>query len=146
MSQEYTLVRDIVSGHNERMHNIKKYYPFFRLSEISFAQYKDGKYEILDMGYILMAVLRFFIEENNFNEKATFDSMIEIKDNVCVIAYSLDPNVIHVIFKKISGTMITNNRFKNKSPKGLNIVAFSLNTIPMIEPTIIATKRIIVDL
>ena len=46
MSQEYTLVRDIVSGHNERMHNIKKYYPFFRLSEISFAQYKDGKYEI----------------------------------------------------------------------------------------------------
>ena len=28
--------------------------------------------------------------ENNFNEKATFDSMIEIKDNVCVIAYSLD--------------------------------------------------------
>ena len=66
MSQEYTLIRDIVSGHNERMHNIKKYYPFFKLSEVSFGQYKDGRYEMLDMGYILMAVLRFFIEENNY--------------------------------------------------------------------------------
>lgn len=69
MSQEYTLVRDIVSGHNERMHNIKKYYPFFKVSQISFGQYMEGKYEVLDMGYILMAVLRFFIEENNFREK-----------------------------------------------------------------------------
>lgn len=69
MSQEYTLIRDIISDHSERMHNIKKYYPFFKLSEISFSQYKEGRYDILDMGYILMAVLRFFIEENNFHEK-----------------------------------------------------------------------------
>lgn len=69
MSEEYTLVRDIVYDHNERMLNIRKYYPFFRLKEISFSQYKDGRYEILDMGYIMMAVLRFFIEENNFREK-----------------------------------------------------------------------------
>ena len=51
-----------------------------------------------------------------------------------------------VMFKKISGIIITNNRFKNKSPSGLSIVAFSLKMIPMILPTIIATKRIIVDL
>lgn len=37
--------------------------------DASFDQYKDGKYCALDMGYILMAVLRFFIEENNFKEK-----------------------------------------------------------------------------
>ena len=37
--------------------------------DVSFEQYKDGKYSALDMGYILMAVLRFFIEENNFREK-----------------------------------------------------------------------------
>ena len=29
-----------------------------------------------------------------------------------------------VMFKNISGIIITNNRFKNKSPNGLNIVAF----------------------
>src|SRR5574344_1926952 len=69
MSEEYALIRDIVYDHNERMLNIKKYYPFFKLSEISFQQYKEGKYDILDMGYILMAVLRFFIEQNNFCEK-----------------------------------------------------------------------------
>ena len=51
-----------------------------------------------------------------------------------------------VIVRKMSGTMITNKRFKNKSPNGLNIVACSWNTIPTTAPTIIATKRIIVDL
>lgn len=74
MSEEYTLVRDIVCDHNERMLNIKKYYPFFKLSEISFSTYKEGKFDMLDMGYIVMAVLRFFIEENNFREKpVTYD-------------------------------------------------------------------------
>lgn len=60
---------EIISDHRERMLNLKKYYPFFKLIDISFSQYKEGKYEILDMGYILMAILRFFIEENNFKEK-----------------------------------------------------------------------------
>ena len=69
MSEEYTLVRDIVYEHNERMHNIKKYYPFFKLAETSFSQYKEGRYAGLDMGYIVMGVIRFFIEENNFRER-----------------------------------------------------------------------------
>lgn len=61
--------QDIISDHRERMLNLKKYYPFFRLTETSFSQFKDGRYEALDMGYIVMAILRFFIEENNFKEK-----------------------------------------------------------------------------
>ncbi len=69
MAQEHILIRDIVQDHNERMLNIKKYYPYFKLSENAFSQFQGGKYEELDMGYILMAVLRFFIEENNFKEK-----------------------------------------------------------------------------
>lgn len=63
------MLSDIVSDHKERMINLKKYYPFFKLSQISFEQLLEGKCVILDMGYILMAVLRFFIEENNFKEK-----------------------------------------------------------------------------
>ena len=63
-----TMHGDIISDHRERMLNLKKYYPFFKLTQISFSQFKDGRYEILDMGYILMAILRFFIEENNFKE------------------------------------------------------------------------------
>lgn len=69
MAQEHILIRDIIQDHNERMLNIKKYYPYFKLSENAFTQFQGGKYEELDMGYILMAVLRFFIEENNFKEK-----------------------------------------------------------------------------
>ncbi len=69
MSQEFVLTRDIVYDHNERMQNIKRYYPYFKLAESTFSLYKEGKYDMLDMGYIMMAVLRFFIEENNFKEK-----------------------------------------------------------------------------
>lgn len=69
MSEEYILTRDIIYDHNERMLNIRKYYPYFRLSEMSFRQYKDGQFDNLEMGYILMAVLRFFIEKNNFDEQ-----------------------------------------------------------------------------
>lgn len=69
MQKEHILVNEIITDHRERMLNLKKYYPFFRLSETSFSWFKDGQYDDLDMGYILMAVLRFFIEENNFKER-----------------------------------------------------------------------------
>ena len=69
MAEEFILTRDIIQDHSERMLNIKKYYPYFKLTEGAFTQFAGGRYEELDMGYILMAVLRFFIEENNFREK-----------------------------------------------------------------------------
>lgn len=69
MAEEFILTRDIIQDHSERMLNIKKYYPYFKLAENAFTQFAGGRYEELDMGYILMAVLRFFIEENNFREK-----------------------------------------------------------------------------
>lgn len=69
MAEEYILARDIIHDHSQRMLNIKKYYPYFKLTDNAFAQFQGGRYQVLDMGYIMMAVLRFFIEENNFNEK-----------------------------------------------------------------------------
>ena len=51
-----------------------------------------------------------------------------------------------VMFKKISGTIITNSKFKNISPKGLSTAAFSWNITPTIAPTIIEASKIIVDL
>ena len=63
------MLNDIITEHKERMLNLKKYYPFFKLMDVSFAQFQEGRYEMLDMGYIVMGILRFFIEENNFKEK-----------------------------------------------------------------------------
>lgn len=106
MPKEQVLVNDIIAEHRERMLNLKKYYPFFRLSEISFSWFMDGKYDNLDMGYILMAVLRFFIEENNFKEQAVtysryaefmteclkrdFDIVLEPEDNKVLVDYIFD--------------------------------------------------------
>ncbi len=69
MAERYIMIHDILSEHRDRMFNLKKYYPFFVLSETTFNQYKDGKYSDLDMGYITMATLRFLIQENNFRER-----------------------------------------------------------------------------
>lgn len=66
---EYALTGDIIKHHSSRMQNLKKYYPFFKLQETSLHQFRDGKYDFIDMGYMTMAVLRFFIEENNFNDR-----------------------------------------------------------------------------
>ena len=41
------------------------------------AQYKDGQYAGLDMGYIVLAVLRFFIEENHFKDRDVTYPMYE---------------------------------------------------------------------
>ena len=71
------MLSDIVSDHKERMINLKKYYPFFKLSQISFEQLLEGKCAILDMGYILMAVLRFFIEENNFPDDIDYGEVYD---------------------------------------------------------------------
>lgn len=65
--EEYKMIQEVSDFYYERMQNLKKYYPFFRIMDSSLLQFKDGKYADIDMGYILMAVLRFFIEENNFN-------------------------------------------------------------------------------
>lgn len=70
MERQHIVTHEMIYEHGERMQNIRKYYPFFRLMDISFSQYRDGQYACLDMAYIVMVLLRFFIEENNFNDKA----------------------------------------------------------------------------
>lgn len=68
MAEKYIMIHDIMSEHKDRMLNLKKYYPFFVLCETTFSQYKEGKFIDLDMGYITMASLRYFINENSFHE------------------------------------------------------------------------------
>ena len=69
MALKHVMINDIIAENNARMLNLKKYYPFFVLNETTFSQYKDGKFSFLDMGYITLATLRFFINENNFHER-----------------------------------------------------------------------------
>ena len=109
MSEEYSLLRDIVYEHNERIRNLKKCYPFFKLAENSFQQYKEGKYAGLDMGYIMMAVLRFFMEENNFKEKdvayeeyAAFLHVILQQDFAMYLEEEEEQELISYIFDKLT--------------------------------------------
>lgn len=65
---ETRLINDVVESHQERMAHLKRYYPFFRLMDLRFTQYRSGQYASVDMGYVVMAVLRFFIEYNHFQD------------------------------------------------------------------------------
>ncbi len=69
MAEQFILLNDIIDNHELRMDNLKKYYPFFRLQEMGFDKFKDGRFDYLDMGYITLACLRFFIDENSFNDR-----------------------------------------------------------------------------
>ena len=67
--ENYILMNDMVQAHEERMMHLKRYYPFFRLMDSGLTQYRDGAYAKLDMSYIVLAVLRFFIEANHFHDQ-----------------------------------------------------------------------------
>ena len=68
-TESHILIHVIIDEHEERMIQLKKFFPFFRLCDHSLNQFRDGRYEGIDMGYVTMAVLRFFIEENSFNDR-----------------------------------------------------------------------------
>lgn len=106
MNSELDYINEIISEHNERMQNLKKYYPFFKIREISLDLYKDGIYNFIDMGYIVIATLRLFIEENNFNNvgvsfeqfswftteilKRDYDLYLDEKENMQLVNYIFD--------------------------------------------------------
>ena len=46
---EHILIHEMIEDHNERMLNLRKYYPFFQLMNTNFSTYKEGRYEVLDM-------------------------------------------------------------------------------------------------
>ena len=67
MDIQTNVLHEIRSEHGLRMESVKKYYPFFEITGHDLRQFKNGKYQDVDMGYLLMAVLRMLIEGNNFN-------------------------------------------------------------------------------
>lgn len=100
--------REIVEEHYRRIMHIRKYYPFFKLADGTLAQFKDGKYADLDMGYITMALLRFFIEENNFKEKeVTYEEIEDFLDEIyrrdfdLYLTYEEEHELSSYIFDKI---------------------------------------------
>ena len=104
----HTLRFDIVNNHSTRMQYLKKYIPFFQLQQVSMTQFKEGKYAIVDMGYVTMALLRYFIEENHFNERnVTYQEVQEFLSELLVNDFSLDlpleekKELIEYLFDKI---------------------------------------------
>ena len=67
--EKYILTNDIIKNHTERMLNLRKFYPFFSILESGISAPSESGSTSLDMGYITLAVLRFLINENNFNER-----------------------------------------------------------------------------
>ena len=107
---ETRLINDIVENHQERMQNLKRYYPFFRLMDIRLAQYKTGQYASVDMGYVVMAVLRFFIEYNHFRDlPVTYEAYESFMRDLLARDFQLPPDekedgqLIQYIFDKLQG-------------------------------------------
>lgn len=108
MTEEYIMMQDIIQEHKERIQNIKKYYPYFKLADNSLLQWKEGKYACLDMGYITMAVLRFFIDENNLKDKdvtyeeyESFIHTILVRDFLLMISEEEEKELCAYLFDKL---------------------------------------------
>lgn len=108
MQEQFRMTHDIVDDHGARMQNMMKYYPFFALAQTTFSQYQEGKYSQLDMGYITMAVLRFFIEENNFKERdvnyVEYEDFLRVllkRDFLLVLSEEEEKELFSYIFDKL---------------------------------------------
>ncbi len=108
MNKEFSYIEEVIDEHNERMQNLKKYYPFFRIREISLDLFMEGKYNFIDMGYIVMAILRLFIEENNFNDEgvsfkqfARFTTELLKRDYDLYLEAGENLQLINYVFEKI---------------------------------------------
>ncbi len=71
-------------------------------------QFKDGKYAIVDIEYVTMALLRYFIEENHFNERSvTYQEVAEFLSELLRSDFSLslpeeeEKELIDYLFDKI---------------------------------------------
>ncbi|MBC8062558.1 MAG: hypothetical protein H7Y18_18105 [Clostridiaceae bacterium] len=129
MNKEFNYIDEIICEHNERMQNLKRYFPFFKLREISLDLFKEGKYNFIDMGYIIIAVLRLFIEENNFNDQGvSFELFSQFTTELLKRDYNLyleekeNSQLINYIFDKIinDGKPFSYNYFDPKEKKVMN--------------------------
>ena len=108
MAEEHVLIDDILRSEKERMLYLKKYYPFFVLHETTLSQYKEGRFQNLDMGYITMALLRFLIQENQMSQRRVTYPEIEKflisvlrRDFAEMIPREEESGLIHYLFDKI---------------------------------------------
>lgn len=108
MDGTYQMLHDIIDFHGDRMRNLRRYYPFFCLQNTAFHLFKEGKYAFLDMGYITLAVLRFFIEENQFNDRTVqypeiteFISGVLIRDFGLSLPTEEEKELVDYIFDKL---------------------------------------------
>ena len=108
-TESHILIHDIINEHEERMMNLKKFYPFFRLCDHSLNQFREGRYERIDMGYVTMAVLRFFIEENSFNDrKVTYEAYADFLRELLIRDFQFEEDeeeaasLIQYIFDKLT--------------------------------------------
>ena len=69
MAGRYVLIDEILKNHYERELNLRKFYPFFILQQTGFRSFQEGRFASIDMGYLVMASLGFFIHENSLNER-----------------------------------------------------------------------------
>jgi hypothetical protein len=67
--EKYILTNDIIKNHTERMLNLRKFYPFFSILQTGISAPSEAGDIAIDMAYITLAVLRYLINENNFNDR-----------------------------------------------------------------------------
>lgn len=102
------LINDIISNHKTRMLHLKKYLPLFRLWDNGLNLYREGQYAYLDMPYITMAVIRYFIEENSFNDRpVTYEMYSEFLKHLLKRDFDCEPEeedadaLVSYIFDKL---------------------------------------------
>lgn len=95
MKMEYEFIQELEADFIERTSILKKYYPFFKILLDKNRQFKDCKteirnYECLDIGYLILSLMRYLVEENNFkNRGVTYLNIYEYMNTLVDYSYRI---------------------------------------------------------
>ena len=53
-TESHILIHDIIDEHEERMVNLKKFYPFFKLCDYSLSSFREGRYEPVSYTHLFL--------------------------------------------------------------------------------------------
>lgn len=78
MNEEYKFIGEIIDDYEERSQFLRKYYPFFKIIGDGSKTFQHESLQTFHIGYVILATLRFLVEENNFkNRGVTYNEIAD---------------------------------------------------------------------
>ena len=111
LEENLSMKPDIKIHYNSQLNCYKDERNYIRCIYTKYGENSNYKHILGIISTASFSLVKEFELENNYDLEPTFDSMIQLKSNIFIIAYSLpnNKNIIKILIKKIDSNFIMND-------------------------------------